>query len=351
MEYLDYSVEDFLVDEPFQQWVLSPDSKSNLFWEHFLRTHPEKKGVVLQAREILKSMAIQEIPVVEDQQIDKLWQRIESSRKSSFPAIPPVTTKKLHPKHRWIWPQFELVAAVFIGVLICAICYYTFFKPVDFVVHRTAYGQTKTITLPDKSTVILNSHSSIRYASSWGEDEIRQVWVEGEAFFSVVHTQNHQKFLVNTPSSMAVEVLGTQFNVKNRQSGTRVVLKSGKVKLLLNQNTKEKQIVMAPNESVELTKTAAGYIKKQVDAQQYISWTKNKLIFKNTTIAEIKTLLEETYGLIVRIPDKNLLNQRISGSVPSNNIESLLFALSESFNYQIVQENHQLIFLEKSLNK
>lgn len=196
---------------------------------------------------------------------------------------------------------------------------------------------------------MLNSNSKIRYVSHWDSDETREVWVEGEAFFSVVHTNNHQKFQVKMPSGMAVEVLGTQFNVKNRDSETRVVLKSGKVKLLINQDNQEKQITMNPSESVELTKTAAGYIKTKVDPQQYLSWTQHKLIFKNTMIADIKTLLEETYGLTVVIPDTSMLHQKISGSVPSNNVESLLFALSESFNYKIVQKNNQLFFLKRDI--
>jgi ferric-dicitrate binding protein FerR (iron transport regulator) len=194
---------------------------------------------------------------------------------------------------------------------------------------------------------MLNSNSRIRYASQWNNSQAREVWLEGEAFFSVVHTQNHQKFLVKTPSAMAIEVLGTQFNVKNRSSETRVVLKSGKVKLQLTGQANSAPIVMAPNESVALTKTATGYTKTKVDAQQYLSWIRHKLIFKNTSIAEIKTLLEETYGLTVTIPDSRLLNEKISGSVPSNNVESLLFALSESFNYQIIRKNNQLYFSEK----
>jgi transmembrane sensor len=344
MEYLDYSVEDFLADEHFQQWVLFPDENKSRFWENWLQQHPEKQIVVENARKILKKMALQENPVIDNKRIEKLWQRIETTKNREFS----VTTARLSkPKQIWLLSRYQSIAAVCTILLTGILLYYTVFRPVEMVEYKTAFGKTRTIVLPDQSRVMLNSNSSIRYASHWDEDEPRQVWVEGEAYFSVVHTQNHQKFSVKTSSGMDVEVLGTEFNVKNRKSGTQVVLQSGKVKLLIQQKETTRQVLMEPSESVELANTTIGYVKRNVDPQQFLSWTQNKLIFKNTSIAQIKTILEETYGLTVNIPDTSLLNQKITGSVPSNSIESLLFVLSESFNYTIIKENNQLLFLEK----
>lgn len=344
MEYLDYSLEDFLTDEHFQQWVLFPDEKNSPFWENWLQQHPEKQPLIEKARQLLKAMALNETPPVDSSRIENLWQRIETTRKHQFPAIP---SGYARPRQIRMLSGYRSMAAVFTLLLTGILVYYMVFRPAEMVEHKTAYGKTRTIVLPDQSTVMLNSNSSIRYAAEWDKAEPRQVWVEGEAYFSVVHTHNHQKFLVKTASGMDVEVLGTQFNVKNRKSGTQVVLQSGKVKLLIQQKKTTRQVLMRPSESVELANTATGYVKKNVDPQQFLSWTQHKLIFKNTSIAQIKTLLEETYGVRVSIPDTNLLHQKISGSVPSNSIESILFVLSESFNYTIIKENNRLLFLEK----
>ncbi|MDO1446743.1 FecR domain-containing protein [Rhodocytophaga aerolata] len=344
MEYLDYSVEEFLADEQFQQWVLAPEEENQQFWENFLRTYPEKKQVVVQAREVLQSIVSKEIPPVEESRLDTLWQRIDSSRKQETTYAPEIPLQK----PAKVLPLYTKIAAVFLGLLVSSFLMYLWLKPAPMLEYHTAFGKTKKIVLPDHSIVILNSNSTIRYASEWSTRQPREVWIEGEAYFSVIHTQNNQKFQVTTPSKMVVEVLGTQFNVKDRTSGAQVVLKDGKVKLLLTHTGEEKQVMMAPSEAVTLTKTASGYTKKRVDPNQYLSWTQHKLIFKNTPLAEIKTLLEETYGLTVKIPNESLLEQQISGSVPSDNIESLLFALSESFNYQIIQQNNQLLFLERT---
>ncbi len=57
----------------------------------------------------------------------------------------------------------------------------------------------------------------------------REVWIEGEAFFSVKPSSVPRAFLVHTASNMNVEVLGTTFNVVDRHGRMQVVLNSGKV--------------------------------------------------------------------------------------------------------------------------
>ena len=41
-DYLDYTFSDFIEDENFREWVLQPSEKSQIFWEEFIKTHPEK---------------------------------------------------------------------------------------------------------------------------------------------------------------------------------------------------------------------------------------------------------------------------------------------------------------------
>ncbi|HUP13050.1 MAG TPA: FecR family protein, partial [Niastella sp.] len=77
-------------------------------------------------------------------------------------------------------------------------------------------SKTRTI-LPDGSTVWLNAGSRIVYASFSGP--VREITLEGEAYFDVVHVENaatHQRkpFVVHA-GSIDIKVLGTAFNVKS----------------------------------------------------------------------------------------------------------------------------------------
>jgi ferric-dicitrate binding protein FerR (iron transport regulator) len=113
---------------------------------------------------------------------------------------------------------------------------------------RTSFGKQKEIVLPDQSVVILNGNSSVRYAAAWNTEKAREVWLEGEAYFSVQHTQNHQKFIVHTHDGFQVEVLGTKFSVNNRKKATSVVLQEGKVKVSDASST----YIMQPGEMVSI---------------------------------------------------------------------------------------------------
>ncbi len=345
LHYSNFSLEDFLADEYFQQWALQPAPEDNRFWEAFLRDHPHQRAMVTEAKRMLDSFRFDEDPTQTGKQAAQVWNRIEATRQESSSTVDQSQGARMLPL--WHTPGWKWVAAVFIGLLICGAVLGYWMNRAPMEQYTTGYGEIKTITLPDQSVAILNGNSTLRYPSEWEGDETREVQLEGEAFFKVVHTQNHQKFLVRTSPQLLVEVLGTEFVVKNRKSGSRVVLNRGKVKLHLDHKQQNKQLVMRPGELVELTNTAAGYTQKKVNPEQFSAFTRRKLLLKDTPIREIAGLLEETYGMKVQVGNPGILNQTISGSIPSDNVNSILFVLSQAFGYQVTREGNRVILAEK----
>jgi ferric-dicitrate binding protein FerR (iron transport regulator) len=246
------------------------------------------------------------------------------------------------------WFQFShpwRVAATLTGILISAVVAYYFLKDKSEVVsYATAFGQTAKVVLPDSSVITLNGNSSIQYISGWSDKVPREVWLKGEAFFSVKHTYNHQKFLVHTSDKFNVEVLGTEFNVYNRNAKTRVVLNSGKVTLNMPESAKQNRLTMEPGELVEFEDSPSQFVKRGVNTAIYSSWINKKLILDNTSFREIALLLEETYGLSVVVPDKSLYEERFTGIVPCENAGMLLNAVALSFNLTIQKKGNQVKF-------
>lgn len=90
----------------------------------------------------------------------------------------------------------------------------------------TAKGDTKQVVLKDKSELTLNISSSIEYdESQW--DKERRIKMTGEVYFKV---SKGKPFIVNTNHGN-IEVLGTQFNIRNRQNTTEIVCYKGKVRV------------------------------------------------------------------------------------------------------------------------
>jgi transmembrane sensor len=207
----------------------------------------------------------------------------------------------------------------------------------------TPYGQTRVVQLPDGSQVTLNSHSTVRYAATADPSRPREVWLDGEAYFSVKHLPDHKPFVVHTSAGLQVEVLGTKFTVYRRHEQARVVLLSGKVQVAFADTTKAK-VILKPGELLETTdQNPSKVVHQAVQAATYADWTDGKLVFDATTIADIATRLEDTYGVEVVVASPALRQRKFTGTFPSNNLDLLCENLAATFNLQIARRENQLI--------
>jgi len=73
--YSQYRVEDFVLDDYFRDWVLTKSTKCEAFWQVWIKNHPEKRGVVEEAREIL--LALQpEHPKINPRELEEGFREI-----------------------------------------------------------------------------------------------------------------------------------------------------------------------------------------------------------------------------------------------------------------------------------
>jgi ferric-dicitrate binding protein FerR (iron transport regulator) len=237
-------------------------------------------------------------------------------------------------RNRWVsLSSYAAVAAVFVGVLISGFLYFaTHQEEAHYIEIHSAFGQIKTVTLPDESKVILNGNSSLRYPGIWNAGEDRQVHLNGEAYFSVVHQVDNRKFKVFTSNDVVIEVLGTEFNVNDRRNTTKVVLETGQIRLNINvASLDDDQILMRSGEYVEVDKKTESVTRKLVDTEIYTSWQEHYVIFKDTSLKEILQLLEDNYGITSLVNDTTLLQEKFTATYPSTDSRILIKALEKSF--------------------
>jgi ferric-dicitrate binding protein FerR (iron transport regulator) len=343
MDYINYSVEDFLTDEYFIRWVESSEIEVNTFWESWIQQHPEKKEVVEEARRILVLMDFERKEMAEEKIeniLSKIHQNILREQAAPVQKSPaPIFIQKRTNKS--LFQYWQRAAAVLVGILLLAAAYFLLNQPGKLVKYQTAYGETRTLVLPDKSTVTLNANSSIEFASGWDSKQVREVWVNGEAYFSVTHKDNQQKFMVHA-HHLNVEVLGTRFNVNNRRGTASVVLSSGKVKL--SAARQEQALIMAPGDLVEFSETEAGFRRKRVDAEEYTSWRNNKLVFMATPLYTVAQTLEDTYGVKVIFNAPGTGNYKFTGSIPLEEMDVLIQSIAASFDLKVVRRGNTIQF-------
>ncbi|MFS8616502.1 MAG: FecR domain-containing protein [Solitalea sp.] len=196
----------------------------------------------------------------------------------------------------------------------------------------TGNAEIKHLELKDGTRVTLNANSSIQVRFSAG---IREVWLDGEAFFRVAH-DSAKKFTVHTSDKFSVEVLGTEFNVKDRSEGTSVVLNKGSVRVKLQHgNALPEELLIKPGEMVEYKPREASLSRSQVDTVRYSSWKQNLLIFEETPLEEVAQTIAHLFGYQVHFESIDPAALRFTGSSPADDLEMLLETLEKSFGLSI----------------
>ncbi|MDR6804358.1 ferric-dicitrate binding protein FerR (iron transport regulator) [Dyadobacter sp. BE34] len=243
------------------------------------------------------------------------------------------------------WFGWGKIAAAVLFLMVAGIGLYIFQRQSGRITERTGFGETRVLTLPDGSEVTLNGNSVLSYDAEWSE--LREVRLEGEGYFKVVHTKDHRKFRVRTGADFSLDVLGTQFNVSKRESGTRIVLDEGKVRCNLGDSESD-TLVLRPGEMVQFRKKPSDYQHERVEKGLYSAWKDHKLIFKNTSLREVAGILRDTYGLETEASRPELLDRQISGSVPTDNVDLLLQGVAEASNVTITRDGEQLVIASRS---
>jgi ferric-dicitrate binding protein FerR (iron transport regulator) len=185
-------------------------------------------------------------------------------------------------------------------------------------VFRTAPGQRATLSLPDGTHVILSVDSKLSYPVGFGVAS-RDVVVEGEAYFEVVHNAN-DPFTVHAGNSKTT-VLGTSFAVRHYAGDTtvRVVVASGRVAV-------DAAVVNAGD--VAFRSAHALYVAHDTTAARMLSWITGQLTFDNVPLRDVLPELSRWYGVTFRW-DPAIGSESLTSSFTNRSLEDVLRALTE----------------------
>lgn len=235
------------------------------------------------------------------------------------------------PAYGWWWAASVIV--------ILSISFYMLNDTIFYKSYHSQEGAIRSVILEDGSKVTLNANSLIRVQRDFTGDENREVWIEGEAFFEITRKSDLRKFIVHT-ENLDVEVLGTKFNINNRRGKTEVTLDEGKVKLV---SKDQKVLIMKPGEQVSLSENQGSFKKQVVTPEKAKAWRANKLVFDNTPLAEVSQIIQDYYGLEVILEDSVLASRHFTGTLPNDDLDVILMALSTAYNIEIEHDDEYII--------
>ena len=330
-------LEDFITDDSFICWAYKTDEQSITRWNLWIAENPEKKALAEEAAAIATGLQLTEAPVSEQQLAiaeQRLRYAVNAEKQNS-------TAKVISLRRRKTWYRVA-AAAIFVGVLTIGLQY--LFNATAKPQLATAYGQIKQDKLPDGTEVTLNANSKLTYPKQWKEGTDREVWINGEAFFHVKKTPQHNKFIVHT-DAFDIEVTGTSFDVINRNGKSSIILKEGSVKI---HRPGEPEILMKPGDFVAFEEKQIQ--KKVIVKEDYLAWTENKLVFDNTSLKEVAAVITEHYGVEVKLQGDGLAEKTVTGIMPNDSLEILLQSLEATQEYTIQRTKTAITITNKVNN-
>jgi ferric-dicitrate binding protein FerR (iron transport regulator) len=170
-------------------------------------------------------------------------------------------------------------------------------------------GEIVQVTLPDGSTVALNSGSTIAYTGAYGGQR-RTVRLVGEGFFDVV--PDAAPFVVETFNG-ATTVLGTSFNVRawpdDPDASTTVAVVSGVVRLAAEEG---EAVTLEAGDAARLAASAEAPVAlDETPPENALAWRRGGFKFTGVPLGTIVTEVERRYDVEIEVTEPSLLNDPV----------------------------------------
>lgn len=216
-------------------------------------------------------------------------------------------------KWRWMLAAAIVIIAIGTGIL---------FVPQTV---NAPYGDMVSVTLPDGSTVELNSGSELQYNrlfAFWNRD----ISLDGEAFFAV--QDEEMPFTVDANGS-EVRVTGTKFNVRSWDDDpgaeTEVTVSEGTVEFY-PEGESDKSVKIYPGQLSRWALEMETPTKPEpVSIDRMLAWRENDLVFNNKSLQVIFRELERRFDLEIDLQAAGFAHETLTTYYAKpKNVESIL---------------------------
>ncbi|WP_422860803.1 FecR family protein [Flagellimonas sp. S174] len=205
--------------------------------------------------------------------------------------------------------------------------------------YSSEMAENTEVVLPDNSEVILNADSKVTFnEKNW--DTNRKVNLRGEAFFKVA---KGKKFTVETTQGSVI-VLGTQFNVENRDGFFEVNCYEGLVQVEYKNIKKE-----LPAGTSFLVLDGKVLDVEESNALEP-SWTRSESSFDGIPLKYVFNELERQFDISVNTEnvDTNLL---FTGTFSNTDLKMALKSIATPSRIKFKNEGDNVLFYAENTNQ
>lgn len=344
-DYVNYTIEDLILDDSFVHYCLETDDSAFKEWSLWIEAHPEQVNKVISAKKLLFSLGIRLTKEEKQLELEKLKTAVSTIQQTS-----PVKGRI----------PLRLTGFGKVAVAIAA-CFLVFFggyqwnkrlsslsgpdSDLAYEIVESGIGERKKIELIDGSTVTLNSNSILKIPISFNNKK-RDIKLVGEALFDVA-PNSVKPFSVNADKATVMAV-GTSFKVRaySFEKEVKTTLLEGKVKVT-QVNNKELSNLLSPGEQLDINKKNGLYKIEKFNPILEGNWKEGRLIFHNSSPEEIRKMLQYWYGIEVKLQGDGRKPIRFNGEFYNKELKDVLAAISYVNGLSYSVQDKQIILVTK----
>ncbi|MGN6397936.1 MAG: FecR family protein [Mucilaginibacter sp.] len=270
------------------------------------------------------------IAATNDPDEDGAWRRLQNRINTGKTNELPVRNVK--PAGKFLW--LKIAASVILISTIGYFAYNQFWSTSS--VSKSAGQQTLTQSLPDGSSVTLNSGSEIIYPAHF-RGEQRLVQLKGEGFFKI--TPDKTKPFIIKVNAVTVSVVGTSFNVKNVKGKTEVIVATGIVKVSLH----GRQVLLRPGEKVIADENGASLVVQKNKGSLYNYYITKELVCDATPLSELVDKLNQVYNSNISIAEPKLRSLPITTTFKGQSLQQILNVIAQTFKIKVETRGGQIL--------
>lgn len=210
------------------------------------------------------------------------------------------------------------------------------------------FNRMQTIELSDGTRITADIGSSFEYPKSFARAPVREVALDGEAYFDV--TKNDKLPFIVRAGTARIEVLGTKFDVRAWKGDSRIVVavQEGTVSFQTDGNDDTSKVVyVRENEASRLVDGELPTTPEEVDISRYLLWMKREIYFQNTPVPEVLNQLERWYNVKIETPDSSMLKNNITVFIENKRLVENLNLISVVIHASYVQQGDTIRFLPR----
>jgi transmembrane sensor len=244
-------------------------------------------------------------------------------------------------QRRWYVPA-SLAASVLVAFAGAHFIGLTKSSEAPAVAYSAPADARRDVMLADGSVVHLDVASEISVRMSSSKRDI--VLVDGRALFEVAHDSS-RPFTVAAGRSRTT-ALGTKFQVQREGQSVLVTLAEGSVAVSGDASPAPKwSEKLIPGEQISLTTDAQRGGKRNVDAQMATSWSRGRLAFRGTPLAEAIEEVNKYADRKIRLGDPQLAQMPVGGNFIAGETELIVSAFAAALPIRVVDAGSGEILL------